>query len=507
MPCGFSLYIQLSLHDAGAPLAFGNGGVQLSGRVVHQQAEHGEDHAHAQQDQGTVAVGVAVHAADGLADHVHAVVEGHEEVELLEQHGQHMDGIGAAGARHLDHHDDDGGGHAHVVQGVDQTEVHHGEVQRADAAGQHEPGRLHALDAHEVQAAEGGHQRLGHSDKEEQHEAAEVPLYGTVGQELGLGHRHLDHHRRQQRAHEQRQHDVVGGHGGAVITDLIGDLGVQLYGGGQIVRQSVRIVFQHIRKFPEGRAVGDAAHVRLHVRQIAGHGVGQCGARRQRGLGLLHGGGIAVQRTGQAVQLTGAAAQQLLHGAQGGKGSVVLLVNKIVDILVALQSRRPDGLAGLRQPVQQLVLDVQITGVGDGVPQIGELFDGSVDLIRQIRRLHRQILQAGDHVVDLPHELLLQQGGILGSAPLAQLILQIHQTFVDGVEDGHHIAGGAVSDIGAGGDHVSHAAHGVGGVHQHAVDVIHSDGRRRQQVVGVIHDVLQRGQDLAELVHLPLGIL
>ena len=211
-------------------------------------------------------------------------MEGHEGIQTPEQLRQHIDGIGAAGTGHLQHHDDDGGGQAHVVQRVDQRIVHGGEVQGTHAAAQHEQSGLRRLHAHEVQAAEGRHQCLSHGHTEIGQKASEVALDAAALPELRLRHRDLHHHRGQQAAYEQRQHHVIRRHGGAVVPDLIDDMRVHLHGGGQILRHAVGVALHQLHESLKGGAVRHAADVRLHIGQITGDTLRQRSAGGKRGL-------------------------------------------------------------------------------------------------------------------------------------------------------------------------------------------------------------------------------
>ena len=161
---------------------------------------------------------------------------------------------------------------------------------------------------------------------------------------------------------------------------------------------------------------------------------------------------------------------------QCGQRLVILIVNEVVDVLVALQGCCPDDLSDLRRLIQQLILNVKIARVRHAVPQCGQLFIGCVDPVRQGRHFVLQLLQTGCHIVDLANDLLLQKGGIFGSAPPAQLIFQICKAFINGIQYRYRIGGGAVGNIRAGADG---AAGGVGGIYQYAAHIVHGDGRSR----------------------------
>lgn len=194
---------------------------------------------------------------------------------------------------------------------------------------------------------------------------------------------------REERADKQRQHDVVRSHGRTIGRDLIDLLGLELDGGGEVVRHAVGIVLEHVGELAERLALGKALHVareplqtgRERIRQVHGGGEGI--------LRLAEGGLIAAERILQAGELLSSRAEDGAELAQ----IFARVRGHLVEGTVHAVVRAEDGHAQVLADPADLAVELL-----DGFLPVGALLD--------------LLAQVGDAV----------DGGLQGAAHLGELV-------------------------------------------------------------------------------------
>ena len=230
------------------------------------------------------------------------------------EYGRHyLHRVGAAGAGHLDHHDDNGSGKTGSPQGKDQHVVDQGKANAGHHRCQYKAARMQTEDVHIEQIPQGGDQGLGDAHKKEQRHAPQIMLgHGQSRGDVLPAQRGLDEHSAEQGPHPLGQHGIKGGHLGAIAAvSRVHDLRFHLDGRGDVAVDGLASLMKEGQDLLQKLAVGQGLHKVGKLGKL-GAGIVQC----------AHGG----QQAGFQ------SAQRVAHAIQTGRDACRFLMEEIQQL-------------------------------------------------------------------------------------------------------------------------------------------------------------------------------
>ena len=184
-------------------------------RTPQRKSEDKENCKEKQEQQYIDKILIAVQTRDRLAHCVYRVGEGEQQIYLLEEVGQKLNGIGAAGACNLNDHNNDGEHLADIAEDNGKAVGYHRAGKRGDRARENEQSGMQTADAENKYIADGDYKSLRLTDEEEKQVPAEVFL--SVSGSCQLDRRvDLHDHVYHDAAYPNRKDSVEGRHTRAV---------------------------------------------------------------------------------------------------------------------------------------------------------------------------------------------------------------------------------------------------------------------------------------------------